>query len=158
VGSAGAFQFAKQCLRECETHRECHPLTPANGGPLRLIEVGSGNGNLKLVENFRQIPKYAALSYCWGGDQDYETTSTNIESYQQQLHLSPTARTIHEAILGTRKLGLEYLWIDALCIIQDKREDVDAELARMPDIYKAAYVTIIPTTSKSSATGFLEPR
>jgi hypothetical protein len=158
VSSIGAFQFAKQCLKDCQTHQECHPLTPAKGGPLRLIAVGSGNGELRLIENFHQIPKYAALSYCWGGDQDYKTTLKNIRSYRQQLHLSPTARTIHDAILVTRKLGLKYLWVDALCIIQDKREDMDAELARMPDIYKAAYVTIIPATSESSATGFLEPR
>lgn len=135
MSSTGAFQFAKQCFSECENQAECHTFTRrANGGPLGLIEVGSDNEKLKLVENFRQTPKYAALSYCWGGDQDYKTTSTNIGSYRQRLHLPPTAKTIHDTILVTRKLGLEYLWVDALCIVQDEWGDMVTELARMPDI------------------------
>lgn len=134
VNSIRAFEFAKQCLKDCESHQGCQPLTPANGGPLRLIEIGRGNEQARLIENFHQISRYAALSYCWGGDQDYKTTSSNIMSNQQQLDLPKTAKTIHDAISVTKKLGLKYLWVDALCIIQDEREDMNAELARMPDI------------------------
>ncbi|CAI6338345.1 unnamed protein product [Periconia digitata] len=158
INSTRAYEFAKQCLKDCESHQDCHPLTPAKGGPRRLIEVGSDDEQLKLREDFPENPKYAALSYCWGGEQNYKTNPGNIMSYQQKLNLPSTAKTILDAISVTRKIGLQYLWVDALCIIQDSPDDMVAELARMPDIYKAAYVTIVALTSDKSSTGFLEPR
>jgi hypothetical protein len=63
-----------------------------------------------------------------------------------------------DAIHVTRALGLRYLWIDALCIIQDCNCDWRKECAKMGDTYKSSYVTIVPTANGSCSKGFLQPR
>ncbi|KAE8372075.1 hypothetical protein BDV26DRAFT_298206 [Aspergillus bertholletiae] len=53
--------------------------------------------------------------------------------------LSPTFR---EAIKFTRGIGLQYIWIDALCILQDDADDWARESEKMADIYRNAYITL----------------
>ena len=56
----------------------------------------------------------------------------------------------------TRLLGLRYLWIDALCIIQDSEADMKGELERMDSIYSHAYVTVAAISGISNNDGFLQ--
>lgn len=56
----------------------------------------------------------------------------------------------------TRLLGVQYLWIDALCIIQDSKSDWEREGATMNEVYKNAHVTIAATSARTSSAGFLE--
>lgn len=53
-------------------------------------------------------------------------------------------------------LGIPYLWIDSLCIIQDMQADKEYEMARMAQIYKDAYLTICAARSDDVNRGFLE--
>ena len=48
-----------------------------------------------------------------------------------------------DAIVTTWKLGIQYLWIDSLCIIQDSKDDWEIESAKMGAVYRNAYVTIV---------------
>ncbi|KAF4468342.1 HET domain-containing [Fusarium albosuccineum] len=57
-----------------------------------------------------------------------------------------------------QKLGLRYIWIDSLCIIQDDPEDIKIELLRMPDIFKNADLTICASSSETCTEGFLQQR
>ena len=56
-------------------------------------------------------------------------------------------RTIQDAIRISRQLGILYLWVDALCIIQDSTEDWDAESGKMAAVYGNAYLTILAALS-----------
>ena len=69
-------------------------------------------------------------------------------------------RTFRDAILVTRGIGVEYLWIDSLCssIIQDDPADWAYEAARMEQVFSEAYVTIGASSATSSLEGFLLPR
>lgn len=58
------------------------------------------------------------------------------------IPLSELPQTFVDAILLTRNLGFEYLWIDSLCIIQDDNGDWIRESARMAEIYQGAILTI----------------
>ncbi|KAN0091955.1 HET domain containing protein [Hyaloscypha variabilis] len=63
----------------------------------------------------------------------------------------------HDAIIITQKLGLEYIWIDSLCIIQDDASDWEIESALMGDVYGNATITIAAVTSKDGDGGcFIE--
>ena len=66
--------------------------------------------------------------------------------------------TIQDAITVTRQIGIRYLWVDALCIIQDSAEDKAIEISRMAKIYRQSYVTISAANARSSHEGFLAPK
>jgi hypothetical protein len=49
-----------------------------------------------------------------------------------------------------RQVDLGFLWIDALCIIQDDKQDWEEQCPRMENVYKNALVTIVPTDAENS--------
>jgi hypothetical protein len=51
-------------------------------------------------------------------------------------------KVFRDAVFITRKLGFCYLWINALCIIQDSEEDWVREASKMADIFANSFVTI----------------
>lgn len=67
-------------------------------------------------------------------------------------------KTYHDAILITRYLGIRYLWIDAICILQDDPDDWERESAKMQGIYMGSYCTIAATGSTSADEGILNER
>lgn len=67
-------------------------------------------------------------------------------------------QTIQDAVIVTRALNIRYLWIDALCIIQDSDDDKIRELAKMASIYTASYLTISAAVAETCQSGFLHIR
>jgi hypothetical protein len=102
--------------------------------------------------------RYASLSYCWGGDQVQKTTVKNVEARHCDVCYWVLPKTIQDAIITTHKLGLHYLWVDSLCIIQDSKTDVALEIQKMVDIYRGSYITISAATADHSNGGFLQSR
>ncbi|KAH7413481.1 heterokaryon incompatibility protein-domain-containing protein, partial [Cadophora sp. MPI-SDFR-AT-0126] len=162
VSSETAFCHARHWVDVCQTqHKKCPgsklPLLPA-----RVIKVGDN----KLGDNFQlhisrtnERGDYAALSYCWGGSQSVTLTTSSIEScLGGQLAASSLPQTIQDAIFTTQRLGFKYLWVDALCIIQDCPNDKAREISRMGGIYKNATVTIAAANAGAASEGFLGPR
>ncbi|EHK19955.1 uncharacterized protein TRIVIDRAFT_155817 [Trichoderma virens Gv29-8] len=45
-------------------------------------------------------------------------------------------KSFREAMQITRRLGVEYIWINSLCIIQDDSRDWEHEAAIMGKIYE----------------------
>lgn len=159
LGSEPSLAFARECLETClSSHgKTCQQLVPAHM-PFRLVDVGSNTNELPRLIHGEKPVSYCALSYCWGGDQEYKTTKQNLSQYLEGICLPLHAKTIQDAIQVTRALHVRYLWIDALCIVQDDEDDITAEISRMPQIYKGACVTILAASSSSSQEGFLHPR
>ncbi|TGJ79877.1 hypothetical protein E0Z10_g8886 [Xylaria hypoxylon] len=100
-------------------------------------------------------PPYAALSYCWGGDQLHKTTRSNVESRGLGISWGEIPQTIRDAIRVTTGVGLSYLWVDSFCIIQDDEQGKLGEIAQMPRIYGHATVTIVASRCKGASEGFL---
>ncbi|KAL9629892.1 MAG: hypothetical protein Q9204_005019 [Flavoplaca sp. TL-2023a] len=65
------------------------------------------------------------------------------------------SKNFQDAIEVVRKLEFKYLWIDALCIIQDSKSDWENESAKMNDVYECSYLTIVATAAATSDAGFL---
>lgn len=155
--SESAQSFARDCIRACvHDHEVCG--SGESLLPTRVIEVGNiGDETLRLYETQRGIVgQYAALSYCWGSEQPLKTTSANIKDMVSGvLGLSQLPQTIADAVHVTRSLGVQYLWVDALCIIQDSIEDWERESEQMSTIYEKAYVVIAASSSSSVTQGFL---
>jgi hypothetical protein len=101
---------------------------------------------------------YATLSYCWGGDQPFKTTAENFLLMQESLDYNSLPKTIQDAIVVTRQIGLRYLWIDALCIIQDSQTDIACWINRMDSMYSDCTICIGAAVAKFVSEGFLRPR
>jgi hypothetical protein len=155
-GLASARQWLSQCL-EKEWHA-C-PKNERVKLPTRLVEVspqGVNAARLRLTDG--QEGRYAALSYCWGGPQPFRTVADSLTAYTEEIPFSKLPKTILDAFEVTRRLGLQYIWIDSLCIVQDDEDDKDRELPRMRRIYENAFVTISAASASSCTQGFLDPR
>ncbi|OCL08000.1 HET-domain-containing protein, partial [Glonium stellatum] len=81
------------------------------------------------------------------------TVEANLEQSRMRLPYHNLPRTFQDAFLITKKLGLEYLWIDALCIVQDSEEDWKIESAKMPYIYSQALFCIAADSSANASSG-----
>lgn len=95
--------------------------------PRRLIDVGTGAHEvvrLHIVTGEEKDTSYAALSHCCGPNAGMTTilVSGNLERMTQGIQLETMAKNFQDALTITRGLHLRYLWIDALCIIQDSVE------------------------------------
>lgn len=128
--------------------------------PTRVVDVTIGT-NPRVVVTDGQRGKFVALSYCWGPqgkDLLVLNNETKAELFQGKLKESSFARTHQEAFDTARSLGIQYIWIDALCIIQGDAQDWAEESKKMGLVYSNAYLTIIAGSSTDSRAGFLADR
>lgn len=150
---------ARAWLTTCQQdHRRCAALATDPRLPTRVLDVGPGDGSPSVrlcVPAEDQRGPYLALSYCWGGPQPLVTTTGNLEAMRSGVSEATLPQTLQDAVRVTRRLGLRFLWIDALCILQDSDEDKGREIGRMGRIYKSATATIIAGGSKAASEGFL---
>jgi hypothetical protein len=100
--------------------------------------------------------KYVALSYVWGVQREiFRTILSNVNELMQANSLSnaweKVPATIQDAIILTRKLGIRFLWVDRLCIVQDDETSIQSNIAQMASIYAESYFTLIATDGDSDA-------
>ncbi|KAF2116106.1 heterokaryon incompatibility protein-domain-containing protein [Lophiotrema nucula] len=130
--------------------------------PSRLIDVGRSKqfDDIRVIEqNADALSKYVALSYCWGKEGNpLRATKSSLSQLQQQITWQTIPKTIQDAIIVVRRMGYSYLWVDALCIIQDDDGDFRRELNKMAGIYSHAHFTIAAVGAESSEQGFLPER
>lgn len=134
-------RWRKACAQE---HEGCPDADEPRELPTRVIAVNSNNPEyVRLVNTHRgRTAVYACLSYSWGTGTQHCTTTRNIKNHLQRISISTLPRTIADAIRLCRALRIPYLWIDALCIIQDDKDDWSREAAAMAGIYGSSVLTI----------------
>ncbi|KAH9207939.1 heterokaryon incompatibility protein-domain-containing protein, partial [Leptodontidium sp. 2 PMI_412] len=181
TGEEAKFVIMKKWIADCdEKHTaqnkdqpNCNPERLNMRLPTRLINVGKGKStNIYLDCRETRDPglKYIALSHRWGyppADKEWPTpfwtTDDNINKFmdpKQGIDFMDMPKTFRDAIEVTRGLGLEYLWIDSLCIIQNqpKNTDFKNEFHRMRDVYNGAYCTIASTGATGTTDGFFNKK
>ncbi|KAH7092292.1 heterokaryon incompatibility protein-domain-containing protein [Paraphoma chrysanthemicola] len=130
--------------------------------PRRLLDLSCFSDTVRQIQLCISSPndqgRYAALSYCWGYSQPVVTTHENLSQYLLAIQFDSLPQTLQDAVKTTKAIGLSYLWIDALCIIQDSELDKQREIANMAKIYQNASCTLVAACTTSSAEGFLEVR
>ena len=132
--------------------------------PTRLLVLSDWGRNktLRLVEG-DLLPRkshYLALTHRWHPETT-STSSTVARNYRERLKSFGTdvlPLTFIEACEVTHRLGVNYLWIDALCIIQDSTEDWDRETSLMSLVYSNSYLTIAANVSDDDAAGIFRSR
>ncbi|PTD08133.1 hypothetical protein FCULG_00005829, partial [Fusarium culmorum] len=145
----------KSWYTECSSqHAGCKPSSL--GHPRRLIQLGSEKHDLRLIDTLSQPCgdlEYATLSYCWGTSRPFVTTKYNIGTLLQSIPATSLPQTFHDAIDIIWELGLRYIWIDSLCIVQDDLQDWQREATSMKDVYAGSSITISASDAQDSAQG-----
>lgn len=129
--------------------------------PKRLLEVGiSFNGpTVKVVETqLLQDIEYMTLSHCWGGSLPLRLLNANLQAYKTSISFSSLPKTFQHALFVVGWFGIKYLWIDALCIIQDSENDWAHESGCMRDYYKYSFGTIAATGASNPSEGLFFDR
>jgi hypothetical protein len=128
--------------------------------PTRVIDVEAFEDGVRLVETKSVGGRgcYIALSHVWGKSQHLTTETATYKDRLTSILLSTLPKTFKDAVVITRRLGVRYLWIDSLCVIQDSVSDWMQESARMASVYMNAYVTISATSASDGDGGCFIPR
>ena len=148
--------LVKRWIYHCVfNHARCEDLHTVL--PTRVIDVGSDTNEPRIHVPKSEKGQYVALSHCWGPSQTngvrLMTLKSSLEQNQAGIPFESFPKTFQDAILFTRLLGLKYLWIDNLCIVQDDRDDWAKESACMGGIYAKSFVTIAADKAASSDEG-----
>src|SRR6266496_538388 len=154
-------------VQHCETKHlsksDLHTDNHVSTAPTRLLDISSMSEHTLLVNTGScsihaksRIPQYATLSYCWGGEHSSITTTSNLAERQRRIEVSSLPKTFQDAIYVARSLRIPYLWIDALCIIQNNNYDLEIELSRLKSYYTNSYLTIAASKARSVHDGFLD--
>lgn len=152
------------CKGEASVHISNHSATQRHFLPPRLIQIKefSGYSTINLVDtaDMPSAVDYCALSYCWGGYQQNPTTADNLAQYYLNIPLKELPMTLQDAIEVAARLGLEYLWIDSICIVQATKNGHDNgdwtdHVSMMGMIYASAYCTLIVSECVHAGKGFL---
>ncbi|KAF2400151.1 HET-domain-containing protein [Trichodelitschia bisporula] len=146
TASPQSFDTAATWIEACAANHNCNKNLPLmqDSMPSRLIDVEAfdNSSNVRLVDNDGSCCKYITLSYCWGKTRTFTTTSRSLRLRKRQISFSALPRTFQDAISIARRLRVRWIWIDAICIIQDDRRDWERESAKMGAVYSMAYLTI----------------
>ncbi|OCK76096.1 HET-domain-containing protein [Lepidopterella palustris CBS 459.81] len=159
-GSDESFNFVRRSIEDCLTnpkHSACR-VNSKHAPPKRLLDVGRIDKPIKLCEPRGKDMKYVTLSHCWGSGPLLTTTTENIHSWKSFIPWESLPPLFQDAVIITRQLGMRYVWIDSLCIIQDSKSDWECESAKMSGIYENSYVTVAAATSGDSDTHCLTDR
>lgn len=125
----GLIETTQKGLANClETHvRDCprHPFDSTGFLPTRLLDLNDLD-RPRLVASTDidgQDIRYVCLSHEWGNPSGEEkltmsTVTNNLQSRLQGTDLSTLPTRYQEAIMICQLIGVQYIWIDSLCIIQ----------------------------------------
>ncbi|KAF2653191.1 HET-domain-containing protein [Lophiostoma macrostomum CBS 122681] len=146
---------AKKWLNHCLLTHPSHRSHAARDMPTRIIVVGDEHHLPYIHETGRQQGHWVSLSYVWGQKPWSITKLSNYEARKEEIVMDDLPKTIRDAVIMTRALGIQHLWIDALCIVQDSILDWERESANMCAVYANAILTIAAMDSPDSYSGLL---
>jgi Heterokaryon incompatibility protein (HET) len=147
--------LAQEWISEClSSHENCGKrASKMNYSPTRLLDIGEPGSTYCRLHisdtNKHSLIIYIALSYQWGDSQPLKLTTTTVSELCRGLPISQLSKTFRDAVSVCHYLSVRYLWVDALCIMQDSKEDWQRESMRMRDIYSYSYCTIAAAVSRN---------
>jgi serine/threonine protein kinase len=144
---------AKAWLTECcKNHEVCHrEATDAKALPTRLLDIRPGDEDTSLLRlvNGADILRstsqveYAAISQLWS-ESDATLTTKRLRNPGPVFRRDELSKLLNKAIAAADRIGIRYIWVDSLCVIQDCEEDKRSECGMMASIFRNAILTILP--------------
>ncbi|PVH97874.1 HET-domain-containing protein, partial [Periconia macrospinosa] len=164
----GAFkdhrEYVQKWLGTCtQYHAKCNEIAAKDRAtyPTRLVSIRGNKIRLVLTADWTVFPPYSTLSYSWGGASFLKLTSDNFKTFVSQIQYEDLPKTFQDAVQLSRDVGFEYIWIDALCIIQaepgEEPLDFRKEAGRMRHVYGGSALNIAASTGRTPCDGFVSP-
>lgn len=161
--SQKVIQWVRSKLDICfESHVIC-PLATERPFPKRILalernSIGEICVKVMEMENTGTLGIYATLSHCWGLELPCVMSRGNRTDRMRGIPWTELPKTFQDAVRYSLELDISYLWIDALCIVQDDPEDWQIQSARMASIYENSYITLAATSSDCGSSGCFQER
>lgn len=110
---------------------------------------------VQLIESKGRKGRYLALNHCWGSNEKLplRTTSKNYQVHQGGIPFRDLPKTFQDTVEFAQGIGIRYVWIDSLCIIQGDSQDWHSEAAKMGDVYWNAALVVAASGAKDSSEG-----
>jgi hypothetical protein len=148
-------------LHDCQNHHTaCRVPYTATWVPTRLINLETGDPDRLRVVNTKDIDictPYVTLSHCWGNFKEIPfltlTLSNKSKFMGEGAMLRCSSRNFIDAVAVARHMGVRYIWIDSLCIIQDNGEFSRSEGQLLHKVYRHSYCNISAADSLDSRGG-----
>lgn len=169
TSSNATFSALDKWISMCdEKHHRCRP--PARNSiaqaqdwlPSRLVKIDKLSARVvKSTEDLLDTEnRYTTLSYCWGPPPITfkRLLQDNIEDLNTGFDINTLPKTFQDAIAATSLLGLNLIWIDALCIVQDSDEDWRIQSVKMSQVYARAYINLAAAASVDVHGGLFRER
>ncbi|KAK0620767.1 heterokaryon incompatibility protein-domain-containing protein, partial [Immersiella caudata] len=159
VGAKALFAAICARINDCRERPDHHRCRENHISqlPSRVIDVNPDTPGVtaQLVKTEGGHAEYLCLSYCWGGPQRVTATKASLTALEQSIPVGELGGALQDAIHATRQMGFRYLWVDALCIVQDDAENIQSEISQMGRIYTNAFAVIVAANSSASTDCFL---
>ncbi|KAK1636318.1 heterokaryon incompatibility protein-domain-containing protein [Colletotrichum phormii] len=145
--------------------------------PTRVLDVGPPNTNtnhatetppshIRVIDTTKEpiTGPYMTLSHCWGTGSFIRLTETNVNEYTINgipwTELQASNANFADAVRVVRTLGLRYIWIDSLCIIQGQEhlEDWSHEAPLMHKVYRNSWCNLAAADSRDHTRGLFRER
>ena len=144
--------LASLWLQNClQHHQPCSDAQAQSVLPTRVIDVSDPDHPV-LIKGGGWQDRYVTLSYKWGGARKFTTTIANLQRHELSIPFKHLPRTFKEAIYVTYSLGFRWLWIDALCIVQDSTEKL-REIERMGLVFRRSTLTLFAASGDNADAG-----
>ncbi|KAH8649401.1 heterokaryon incompatibility protein-domain-containing protein [Tricladium varicosporioides] len=155
-------------ILDCDTTHSSCPKFPQTL-PTRVIDLGPSTNQAAIEKPYPRLyttrdhdysknSRYISLSHCWGQGVPMKTLTSNLALFHNTIPLNGLPRTFQDTLNISKRLGIRYVWIDALCIVQDDQKDWHKEASSMASIYERSAFTICVMNGMSSDSGFLSKR
>ncbi|KAI1117979.1 HET domain-containing protein [Nemania sp. NC0429] len=145
--SEASMEHLKDWIRNCTKRHTCYtsddPVLPT-----RLVQVV--DGQVRVVNTEGRRGRYMTLSHKWGTNEGFKLTKSNITDLTSFIPWDDIPKAYQQSIEVTRRLGIEHIWIDSLCIIQDDTEDWKREAGKMKEVYGSSYLNIAAVQAADS--------
>jgi hypothetical protein len=134
----------RKWISGCDRYHPWCALPARQMLPKRVLDLSSADkSSIKLVELNGICAPYISLSYSWGpAGVTLKTTPENRSSHLRNIPWQEFPTVFQDAIVICWALKIQYLWVDALCIIQGDSADWEVESAKMAEIYSNSFLTI----------------
>ncbi|RBA12650.1 heterokaryon incompatibility protein [Fusarium proliferatum] len=112
----------------------------------------------KLCSSPDPPAQYMTLSYRWGVQPGTMLLRRNFDDFHRDTPISILPQTFQDAITVARAFSVAYIWIDALCIIQDSDTDWELEAPTMRYVYSHSACNIAASAAADQHSGLFRTR